>query len=95
MWDINKSKYLENNVLDFEQAKKKHEEDLRKNKIINVEELEIKNDNYDENTIQQYLNKRTSEFEIHIFFVKIFENFLVCIFCYIFKILTSRRTIFI
>ena len=59
MWDINKSKYLENNVLDFEQAKKKHEEDLRKNKIINVEELEIKNDNYDENTIQQYLNKIT------------------------------------
>ena len=61
LWDINKSKYLENSILDFEVAKKEHEDDLRKNRIINVEEIEVKDDNYDDNTIQNYLNKITME----------------------------------
>ena len=59
MWDINKSKNLENSTLDYEVAKKNHDDDLRKNRIINVDDLEVKNDNYDEQTIKEYLNKIT------------------------------------
>ena len=57
LWDINKSKYLEHSVLDFESAKKKHEDDIKMNRIINVEEIEIIDDNYDENAIRNYLYK--------------------------------------
>ena len=59
MWDINKSKNLENSTLDYEVAKKNHDDDLRKNRIINVDDLEVKNDNYDDQTIKEYLNKIT------------------------------------
>ena len=59
MWDIHKSKNLHNSTLDFEVAKKKHDEDLRKHRIINVDEIEVKNDNYDELTIRQYLHQIT------------------------------------
>ena len=59
MWDINKSKNLENSTLDYEVAKKNHNDDLRKNRIINVDDLEVKNDNYDDQTIKEYLNKIT------------------------------------
>ena len=59
MWDIHKSKYLENSIFDFEVAKKEHEEDLKKNRIINVEGIEVKDDNYDDNTIRKYLTKIT------------------------------------
>ena len=59
IWDINKSKNLENSTLDYEVAKKNHDDDLRKNRIINVDDLEVKNDNYDDQTIKEYLNKIT------------------------------------
>ena len=59
MWDIHKSKYLENSIFDFEVAKKEHEEDLKKNRIINVEGIEVKDDNYDDNAIRKYLTKIT------------------------------------
>ena len=55
IWNITKSKYI--SILDFEVAKKRHEADLMNNKIINVEEIEVKDDNYDDNKIQEYLNQ--------------------------------------
>ena len=57
MWDINKSKSLSNSTLDYEIAKKNHDDDIRKNRIINVDDIEVKNDNYDEQTIKEYLHK--------------------------------------
>ena len=58
-WDLKKSKNLSHSVFDFEVAKQKHEEDLRKHRIINVDEIEVKDDNYDEQTIRNYLTKIT------------------------------------
>ena len=59
IWDVNKSKSLYNSTLDYESAKKTHDEDIKKNRIINIDDIEIKNDNYDEQTIKEYLNKIT------------------------------------
>ena len=74
IWDISKSKNLSNSTLDFENAKKKHEEDLKKHKIINVDEIEIKNDNYDDLTIRQYLNKLTDRSDKKSIFEKMQEK---------------------
>ena len=52
LWDINKSKHSHNSTLDFEDAKKKHEEDLKRNKIINMDKFEDLDDNYEDNKIQ-------------------------------------------
>lgn len=57
MWDINKTKNIENATLDYAKAKERHEEDLRKHRIINVDEIEINDDNYDEDKIKNYLNQ--------------------------------------
>ena len=57
MWDINKTKNIENATLDYAKAKERHEEDLRKHRIINVDELEINDDNYSEEKIKTYLNQ--------------------------------------
>ena len=74
MWDINKSKHLQNSTLDFEVAKKKHDEDLRKHRIINVDDIEVKDDNYDEQTIRNYLNKITDRSEKKNIFEKVTEK---------------------
>ena len=74
MWDINKSKNLPNSVLDFEEAKKRHDEDLRENRIIDIDEIEVKNDNYDEFTIRQYLHKITNRNNKKNYFEKIPEK---------------------
>ena len=62
-WDLKKSKNLSHSVFDFEVAKQKHDEDLRKHRIINVDEIEVKDDNYDEQTIRNYLSKITDSSE--------------------------------
>ena len=59
MWDINKTKNIEQATLDYAKAKERHEEDLRKHRIINVEEIEVVDDNYDDEKIKTYLNKIT------------------------------------
>ena len=59
MWDINKTKNIENGTLDFAKAKERHEEDVKKHRIINVEEIEINDDNYDEEKIKTYLSQVT------------------------------------
>ena len=74
MWNINKSKNIENSTLDFEEAKKRHEDDIRKHRIIDVDEIEVKNDKYDEKTIRQYLNKITDRSDKKNFFEKIPEK---------------------
>ena len=57
IWDINKSKNLPHSILDFEEAKKKHDEDIRKNRIIDIDDMDAKADNYGEASVRQYLNK--------------------------------------
>ena len=57
MWDINKSKNIEYGTLDYVKAKERHEEDIRKHRIINVDEIEVDDDNYDEEKIKTYLNQ--------------------------------------
>ena len=74
MWDINKSKNLHNSTLDFEIAKKKHDEDLRKHRIINVDDIEVNDDNYDEQTIRNYLSKITDRSEKKNIFEKVVEK---------------------
>ena len=59
MWDINKTKNIENATLDYAKAKERHEEDLRKHRIINVDEIEVNDDNYDDEKIKTYLNSIT------------------------------------
>ena len=71
MWDIHKSKNLPNSTLDFEVAKKRHDEDIRSHKILNVDEIEVLNDNYDEQTIKGYLSKITDRTEKKNFFEKV------------------------
>ena len=57
MWDINKTKNIENATLDYAKAKERHEDDLRKHRIINVDEIEINDDNYGDDKIKAYLNQ--------------------------------------
>ena len=56
MWDINKTKNIENATLDYTKAKERHEEDLRKHKVIDIDKIDINEENYDEETIRTYLN---------------------------------------
>ena len=57
MWDINKSKNIESGTLDYNKAKERHEDDLEKHRIINVDEIEVNDDNFDEEKIKTYLNQ--------------------------------------
>ena len=59
MWDINKSKNIESGTLDYNKAKERHEDDLEKHRIINVDEIEVNDDNFDEEKIKTYLNQVT------------------------------------
>ena len=59
MWDINKSKNLEYATLDYAKAKERHEEDIRKHRIINVDEIEVDDEHYDEDKIKTYLSQIT------------------------------------
>ena len=58
----------------MKKQKKKHEDDIKKHRIINVDEIEVKNDNYDDKTIRQYLNKLTDRSEKKNLFEKIPEK---------------------
>ena len=64
MWDIQKTKNIENATLDYAKAKERHEDDIKKHKIINVDDIEINDDdNYNEEKIKIYLNTiDTSDF---------------------------------
>ena len=57
LWDIHQTKNIENGTLDYIKAKERHEDDLRKHRIINVEEIEVVDDNYDDDKIKTYLNQ--------------------------------------
>ena len=62
MWDINRTKNIENGTLDYAKAKERHEDDLEKHRIINVDEIEVNEDNIDnvdEEKIKTYLNQLT------------------------------------
>ena len=56
MWDINKTKNIENATLDYTKAKEKHEDDLRNSRVVNVDEFDVNEDNIDEGKIRAYLN---------------------------------------
>jgi len=59
MWDINKSKNIENGTLDYAKAKERHEDDLENHRILNVDEIKANDDNIDEEKIKTYLYQLT------------------------------------